>query len=184
MLLLAALFQPPTPTVPAVTRPAAELFASWESGRVPGGGVYAWFGVPAPADAVYAVLADDAAMASWIPHLARSQVVAPEPPCSRVAFAVPSPIGEVGYALHRCHDGTSVWWAKAEGERFDTIEGSYQLAAVPGGTLVRYWSHVVVAMPVPERVQDEVARIGVGDLVAGLRAEVARRRGGSGVGGG
>jgi hypothetical protein len=176
VLLLASLLQPPSPSVPAPTQPTAELFASWESGRVPGGGVYAWFGVPAPPTAVYAVLADDAAMASWIPHLAKSQVVATGTPCNRVAFGVPSPIGEVDYVLDRCHDGAAVWWAKAEGDRFETIEGSYQLTPAAGGTLVRYWSHVVAAVPVPTSVQEQVARIGVGDLVAGLRAEVGRRK--------
>lgn len=175
MLLLAALGSPPTPVVPPPAAPVAELFSSHESGRVPDGGIYAWFAVAAPPARVYAVLADDAAMHTWIPHLATSEVVAPAPDCPRVHFAVPSPIGTVSYDLARCRDGAAIWWTKAEGERFSAIEGSYQLAAVPGGTLVRYWSHVVADVPVPESVQAEIARIGLGDLVDGLRKEVGAR---------
>jgi hypothetical protein len=163
----------PDPVVPEPTRPVPELFTTVESGRLPEGGIYAWFAVAAPKERVYAVLADDGAMHTWMPHLARSDVVAAGAPCERVAFAVPSPIGTVTYELNRCHDGASIWWSKADGERFERIDGSYRLSEVPGGTLVRYWSHVVASVPVPSRVQDEVARIGLGDLVTGLRKQAA-----------
>lgn len=163
------------PDAPPPRQAEVALIDAVESGRSPSGGFYAWFGVAAPVEAVYAVLSDHAGMSGWIPRLDKSDVLSSEGDCGKVAFAVPSPIGLVEYTLNRCARGSHIWWELAEGARFEQIRGAYQLKAVPGGTLVSYWSLVVAAIPVPASAQAEIARIGVGDLVEGLRKEVARR---------
>ncbi len=163
------------PDAPPPRQTEVALLDAIESGRSSSGGFYAWFGVAAPVEAVYAVLSDHAGMSGWIPRLDKSDVLSSEGDCRTVAFAVPSPIGLVEYTLNRCARGTHIWWELAEGDRFEQIRGAYQLKAVPGGTLVCYWSLVVAAIPVPASAQAEIARIGVGDLVEGLRKEVARR---------
>ncbi len=163
------------PDAPAPKVAEVALMQSVESGRSPSGGFYAWFGVSAPVEAVYAVLADHAGMSGWIPRLSRSELLSSEGDCSKVAYAVPSPIGLVEYSLNRCARGLNIWWELAEGSRFEQIRGAYLLKPIQEGTLVCYWSLVVAAIPVPASAQAEIARIGVGDLVEGLRKEVARR---------
>jgi uncharacterized membrane protein len=140
------------------------------------GGVYAHFVVPAPVPRVYAVLADDAAMSRWIPHLRRVQVLEEGSPCKRVAFTVSVPLGQVDYQLRRCRDGSRLWWTLAGGDRLKAADGAYALEPFgEGATLVHYWSRVVPAGPIPRGLYDKVAEMGLGALVDGLRAEVARR---------
>jgi uncharacterized membrane protein len=147
------------------------------TGVLPQGGVFAIFPIEAPVSLVYNVLADHAGMSSWIPKLARSTVIEAGNPCSKVDFGVPSPIGEVSYSLYRCADGKRIWWSKAEGDRFERISGCYELQSVPKGTLVRYWSEVVAAIPLGASTQAEIAKLGLSDLMEGLKAEVQRRAG-------
>jgi hypothetical protein len=163
----------PTLSLPPLEKTPVALLSEVESGRLPQGGIYARFSVAAPPTAVYALLADDAHMSQWIPHLARSEVVSAGVPCNVVAFSVPSPIGDVSYSLNRCHDGSHIWWSMAEGERFERMNGCYQLSVFEGGTLITYWSEVVATLPVPVSVQEEIARIGLGDLVDNMRRELA-----------
>ncbi len=171
----------PDPMPPC--EPTAEIRSAWQSGLIPTGGVYACFAVAAPHRSVFDLLADDARMSTWIPRLSRSTVLAAVPPpdpataCNRVAFATQSPIGEITWELDRCHrfeeGGGRIWWDLAAGDRFSTIRGGYWLSPLPdGATLVRYWSEVVAAAPVPISVQEQVARIGLGDLVGSLRRQL------------
>lgn len=176
----------PAPVTAAECAPTSEadrpdpLRSGHASGTLTGGGVWACFIVAAPQRAVYDLLADDARMSRWIPRLDRSDVLTPAgtgEPCSYVSFATGTPVGEVTWDLHRCHrydPATAlVWWGLAAGERFTRMSGAYWISPLPdGATLVRYRSEVAAAAPVPLSVQAEVARIGLGDLVAGIRGQL------------
>lgn len=158
----------PAPTFPTTT--------TLTTGTLPQGGVFAVFPVDAALTEVFTVLADHASMSSWIPKLAWSRVLETQNPCAQVSFGVPSPIGEVTYELYRCAAGNRIWWSKAGGDRFERLNGCYELQAIgPEVTLVRYWSEVVAAIPVSAGIQAEVAKIGLTDLMESLKVEVQRR---------
>lgn len=130
--------------------------------------------VEAPPAEVMAVIADFAAYPAWAKGVIQADVVAGEPGglAERVHFAIDVPPIRDEYTLSYRWSENLVTWTLVEGKMLRTLDGSYALRAVEGGTEVDYSLSAELAIPLIGLLKRKGEKLLIDAALKGLKKRV------------